>query len=219
VSASSDVVVVGSGGAGLTAALAAASDGADVVVIERSELVGGTTAVSGGTTWIPANHRAAAAGCADTAEAALAYLHAGGGDALNAPLLEAFVASGPTMLRFLEERAPMTFYIANDTDYHPELPGARRVGRSVLPSPFDPTPLAAWAERVRGVDLPLDVAEALGSLNPAPAGDDERSSERWTRGRALVGALLHGCLEHGVRVLTGHRARRLLTDVGGVTGI
>jgi succinate dehydrogenase/fumarate reductase flavoprotein subunit len=218
-----DVVVIGSGAAGLAAALAAACSGAEVVIVEKTGLLGGTTAMSGGTAWIAANHCAAAAGFDDSPEAALAYLCDGGGETVNRPLLEVFVASGASVLRELERHSPITFYLANDTDYHPELPGGMRVGRSVLPAPFDPAPLGPWARLIRSVDMPLDIAEALGSLNPpeaAPsAARSSDSGERWTRGRALVGSLLCACLDRGVRVLTGHRARRLQTTAGAVTGV
>src|SRR5579884_1938269 len=96
-----DVIVVGSGGAGLAAALAAATHGASVAVIEKTELLGGTTAVSGGTTWVPVNHLAAASGIEDSPAEALAYLLASSGDRANRLLLEVLVDAGARMLQFL----------------------------------------------------------------------------------------------------------------------
>jgi hypothetical protein len=218
-----DVVVIGSGAAGLSASLAAAASGAAVVVLEKTAVLGGTTAMSGGTAWIAANHCAAAAGCDDSPGASLAYLCAGGGDTVDRPLLEAFVASGAEVLRQIEAHSPARFYLANDTDYHPELPGALIRGHSVLPAPFDPAALGTWANLVRRVDVALDVAEALGSVNPpeeAPSvTGPSPPEERWARGRALVGALLQGCLERGVRVRTDCRARQLATADGAVVGV
>ena len=213
------MVVVGSGGAGLVAAIAAAAAGATVVVVEKTDAIGGTTAVSGGTTWIPANDRGAAAGCTDSAAEGLAYLCAGGGDHARRAHLEVFVEAGPRMLRFVEQHSAVQFVLGNDTDYHPELTGGKDRGRSLIPAPFDPARLGHLAPRVRHVDLPVDVAEAYGSVNPPraePSGDGEPP---WTRGRALVGGLVVGCVEHGVRFATGSRARELLTDEQRVCGV
>jgi 3-oxosteroid 1-dehydrogenase len=216
--AEADVVVIGSGGAGLVAALAAAVAGAEVMVVEKTSELGGTTAVSGGTIWVGANHLAAAAGCTDTPDETLAYLSAGGGDHVRRDLLEAFVDAGPRMLRFVEQHSPVRFSLGNDTDYHPELPGGKERARSVIPVPFDPGRLGSLAALVRYVDLPVDIAEAFGSLNPPrePSGD---GPPPWTRGRALVGGLVAGCLDYNVRFTIGARARQLLTGGGRVGGV
>ena len=218
-----DVVVVGSGGAGLTAALTAAAQGARVVLLEKTASLGGTTAMSGGTVWIPANHLATAAGLTDTRGEALEYLLDGGGETANRTLLETFVAQGPRMLDFLEQNTPGGFYLARDGDYHAERPGAKSQGRSVLPRPFDPGHLGSTAAHIRAVDMPLDVAEAYGSLNPpqdAPGGSaNGAAATLWTRGRALVGTLVAGCLARGVRLVTCQRARTLLTQGHRVVGV
>lgn len=218
-----DVVVLGSGGAGLTTALTAAAAGAKVVVLEKTPLLGGTTAMSGGTLWVPANHLAAATGVGDVPADALAYLTAGGGPTAKRFLLEAFVAAGDRMLQFLEADTAGGFYLANDGDYHAEAEGGRARGRSVLPLPFDPSRLGTVAGQVRSVDAAIDIAEAYGSLNPPedvpPHGRPSGGVEAWTRGRALVGSLLSGCLAHGVMVRTRHRGRRLLTEGERVVGV
>ena len=216
-----DIIVVGSGGAGLAAALAAANCGAEVVVVEKTMQLGGTTAISGGTMWLPANHLAAAAGYADSREEALRYLVAGGGETANTALLEAFVDTAPRMLRFLEDSTPTGFYLARDTDYHAELAGGKEIGRSILPMAFDPASLGVWAGLIREQEAPLDIAEAYGSLNRAEdaPGGPPYDAKKWTRGRALVGALVAGCLDRGVVFATGHRARRLLREHERVTGL
>ena len=91
-----DVVVVGSGGAALTAATLASDGGADVVVLEKSDMVGGTTAVSGGVMWLPRNHHMAEAGVEDTREEALAYIRRlTMGHEHDPALLEVFVDTAP----------------------------------------------------------------------------------------------------------------------------
>lgn len=214
-----DVVVVGSGGAGLVAALASAAAGATVTVVEKTSALGGTTAVSGGTTWIPANHCAAAAGCPDSAAEALAYLCAGGGERVRRAHLEVFVDSGPRMLRFVEQHSAVQFVLGNDTDYHPELPGGKDRGRSLIPAPFDPVRLGSLAPQVRHVDLPVDVAEAYGSVNPPREQPSGNGPTPWTRGRALVGGLVAGCVDLDVRFVTGARVRELLVEGGRVCGV
>ena len=93
------VVVVGSGAAGLTAAVAAATDGADVTVLEAAELLGGTTGISGGGIWIPANPWAAAAGVEDSPEEALRYLAALDIGHCDAALARAYVRDGVAAVR------------------------------------------------------------------------------------------------------------------------
>lgn len=214
-----DVVILGSGAAGLTAALAAASRGASVILVEKTARLGGTSAISGGTTWIPANHHAAEAGTADSTQEAFAYLRAGGGGTERPELLEAFVASGAVMLRFLETASPLRFVLGPQCDYHPELPGGKGAGRSLVPAPFDPAALGPWSARVRASELPLDLAEQYGSLSPVPA-PSVSDGPRWIGGRALVGGLLQACLANGVRVRVACRAQKLVLGRSGrISGV
>ena len=143
------IVVAGSGASGLVAALAAAVAGAAVLVVERAEELGGTTALGGGRVWVPANHCPENAG--DSAEAARAYL---GGlfPARYAHLTEAFVANAPAMARFVEERSPHRFAACPAyPDYHPERAGATAGGRCLDIELADlsaiATSLPAWNNR------------------------------------------------------------------------
>ncbi len=114
--AGADVVVVGSGAAGLTAALAASDAGARVVVLEHSEQIGGTTAVSGGALWIPLNHHMAEVGIEDSREDALAYTLA-----LTAGRVpRSLVDSGHEVVRRLEADSPLAFTPWNIPDYRQE---------------------------------------------------------------------------------------------------
>jgi 3-oxosteroid 1-dehydrogenase len=119
-----DILVVGSGGGALTAALAAAVLGADVLVVEKDALFGGTTASSGGAIWVPCSHIARAAGFEDSREEALRYLIAAIGDSVSRGRLEAYVDSAPRMLKFLEDHSHVHFWPSPYSDYYPELPGA-----------------------------------------------------------------------------------------------
>ena len=126
-----DVVVLGSGGAGLTAALAAAANGASVQVYEKAATVGGTTAVSGGIVWIPAHRRSSDGELTDAD--ALKYLEAQSLGVMDRELVETFVRTGPAMLDFVEEHSELQFEIAEGfPDYKPELPGGRPDGRPLV---------------------------------------------------------------------------------------
>ncbi|MEZ4216938.1 MAG: FAD-binding protein [Myxococcota bacterium] len=132
-----DVVVVGAG-TGVCGALAAATGGARVLVLEKRAGPGGNTAMSGGVAWIPNNHCMAAAGIADSRENALTYLRKLRLDQADDALLEAFVDAAPEMARFVEATTSIRWRVSTimgkAADYHPEWPGGVRRGRSIEPT-------------------------------------------------------------------------------------
>lgn len=129
-----DVVVLGSGGAAMTAAIAAHDFGApDVVILERSGTVGGTTAMSGGMLWIPNNPYQVEAGIEDSDDDIVAYLDALAPGALDPETLSAFLESGPEMIRYFKEKTPVRLHAYADfPDYRPYLPGAKADGGRAL---------------------------------------------------------------------------------------
>ena len=135
-----DVVVVGAGGAGMAAALAAAKLGLDTVVVEKSGYFGGSTARSGGGVWIPGNYALVAAGQTDPgdAEQARRYLDAIVGDVVPKVRRDTYLDRGPAVMDFLREHTPVRFtWVPQYSDYLPEQPGGRAAGRSVEPVPLD----------------------------------------------------------------------------------
>lgn len=133
-----DVVVVGAGGAGMTAALAAADRGLGTLVVEKSEYFGGSTARSGGGVWIPGNYALRAAGVPDSPEDAKAYLGSIVGDVVPEERRDAFLERGPETLEFVRDHSAVDFvWVPEYSDYYPEAPGGRAVGRSVEPRPVD----------------------------------------------------------------------------------
>lgn len=135
-----DVVVVGAGGAGMTAALAAAEHGLDTVLIEKSAFFGGSTARSGGGVWIPGNAALKAAGQVDAndRQASSDYLQAIVGDEVPKERRETFLDRGPEVIDFLLEKTPVKLkWVPDYSDYLPEQPGGRAAGRSVEPIPMD----------------------------------------------------------------------------------
>lgn len=215
-----DVVVLGSGGAGLTAALTAAVNGAAVAVYEKAPTVGGTTAVSGGVVWIPA-HRRSPDGELTVADA-LTYLHAQSLGSMDDALVDTFVRTGAAMLDFVEAHSGLRFEIAAGfPDYKPELPGGRPTGgRSLSAAPFDLRQLGEWRDRI--TSFPADWsnvgfdAETRARLH-ASAGDD--SGDLCVAGTALVAGLLKGMLDLRVTPRTDARAVELVGDTNGISGV
>jgi hypothetical protein len=133
-----DLVVIGAGGAGLSAALFAAIDGAKVLVVERTEYVGGTTAWSAGTTWVPGTHHGSAVNPSDTLAEVTTYLNHAVGSQAPAALRDAFLKSGPEAVAKIEAQTPVRFRpYPKHPDYISDLPGSTLNGRALEPVPFD----------------------------------------------------------------------------------
>ncbi|SDD12118.1 3-oxosteroid 1-dehydrogenase [Nocardioides lianchengensis] len=133
-----DVVVVGAGGAGMTAALAAKKRGLDTVLLEKSAYFGGSTARSGGGVWMPGNYALKAAGQADDLALSKQYLDAIVGDDVPKVRRDTYLDRGAEVLDFIRETTPLRFtWVPDYADYHPERPGGRPAGRSCEPIPLD----------------------------------------------------------------------------------
>lgn len=147
-----DLLVVGSGAGGMTAALVAALEGADALVVEKAPVYGGTTALSGGGMWVPNNPTLERAGITDPDEQVIGYLEHVTAGTVGRDRLEAYVREGPEMFRMLEGRTQhLRFsWCPGYSDYHPEAPGGRPEGRSVECPPFDMRRLGPLAATQRG---------------------------------------------------------------------
>ncbi|WP_036463906.1 3-oxosteroid 1-dehydrogenase [Mycolicibacterium neoaurum] len=133
-----DVVVVGSGAAGMVAALTAAHQGLSTVVVEKAPHYGGSTARSGGGVWIPNNEVLQRDGVKDTAAEARKYLHAIIGDVVPAEKIDTYLDRSPEMLSFVLKNSPLKLcWVPGYSDYYPETPGGKATGRSVEPKPFN----------------------------------------------------------------------------------
>lgn len=215
-----DVVVLGSGAAGLTAALTAAVAGAAVEVYEKAATVGGTTAVSGGILWIPAHDRLP--GAELTVEDAMSYLRAQSLGYLDDELVETFVRTGPEMLDFIEAHSQLRFEVAEGfPDYKPELPGGRPGGgRSLHARPVELTQLGEWSRRI--TSFPPDFsnvgidAETRARIH---ATLDDDSGEYCVAGTALIAGLLKALLDRGVQPHVNARAIELTGGPDGITGV
>jgi len=222
-----DVVVLGTGVAGLTAALAAAHSGASVKVFEKSPFVGGTSAMSGGIIWMPNNHLQEFAGVEDSRQKALAYLDALSLGQIDSDMASTFVDKGPEMLQWVEEVTPCSFHIIeNYPDYHPEHPGGLpNGGRSLDNALFALPELGDWGKLLRNHERgnPVMLTETpLGGATSSPS--RETLEGRVTKGEigmglALVAALLKALLDLGIEPETQSQAIKLLSSDDGVIGV
>jgi succinate dehydrogenase/fumarate reductase flavoprotein subunit len=226
-----DVLVIGSGGPGLVAALVAHDAGAKVAVVEKTARVGGTTAVSGGVLWIPNNHHMPEVQIADSREEALAYTRRLADGRSDERLIETFLDTAPAMVRYLEERTALRFAaLGRYPDYHPEFPGGKPGGRSLDPGLFDTNDLGAWKDRLRKSAVfgatAMSVAEATewGVFSKPLALPYKLLAERFKKGlvcygAALAGNLLKALLDRHVEPLLGVRGRELLVEDDRVVGL
>ncbi len=200
------VLVVGSGAAGLAAAVAAAREGADVLVLEADRLLGGTTAISGGVVWAPANPWATG----DTPASALAYLRRLATGDVDDRLMDVFCHDAARVVAELAEHTPLEWQgLPAWPDYHSELPDGRPGGRSIWPRP-----LAVPADVAGRLRRPLEHTD---HVLEAPA-DDGVVLRGPVRGHTLVAGLVLALLAMGVELRTGARVSHLVRAGDRVTG-
>ncbi|MGC8511992.1 MAG: FAD-dependent oxidoreductase [Acidimicrobiales bacterium] len=224
-----DVIVAGTGAAGLTAAIAAHDGGAKVALFEKGEQVGGTSAWSGGHVWIPNNPHMAADGAADSRDLALTYLMSLSRGTIEERLAEAFVDAGPRMVEYLDAKAGTDFYsVRGFPDYHPEHPGGLPGGGRTVECPlFAFEQLGEWAARVTPspyfATMNITMSETpLGAAVPSMPSPEEmqrrKIHDERGLGQALVGRLLKACLDRRIEPVRSARMRNLVIDAGRVTG-
>nr|WP_272490809.1 FAD-dependent oxidoreductase [Mesobacterium pallidum] len=239
-----DLLVIGSGAAGLAAAVTAAHHGLRVILSEKSATLGGTTAWSGGWIWAPCSPVAHRHGIVEDPSEPRRYLEAVLGNTFNAARVDAFLRAAPEMVGFFETNTALTFDCgAGIPDTYSHQPGAGMGGRSVIAQPYDARDLGAavallrkpmkettfWGMTIQaGPDLrafmtatrspgsALHVARRLGRHLWDLARHGRGMQLR--NGNALVGRLLRAALDLQVTLLPGHPARDLLREDGRVAG-
>lgn len=213
-----DLVVVGSGAAGLMAALSAAVAGAKVLVLERSPLIGGTSAISGGQIWSPLNALMERAGAADDRGEALDYLSRVTLGAVGEERLSRYLEASPALLECLEAWTELRFFQIERPDYHPDFLGARD-GRAFEPLPYETSRLGEWRSRIRTSPLrgPVTSRELRAGLNPDLLAK-RRARDVRAQGAGLVAGLVRACLDRGVAFESDIRITDLMLDGGAVRG-
>jgi succinate dehydrogenase/fumarate reductase flavoprotein subunit len=240
-----DVVVVGSGGAGMMAAIVAAHAGLEVLLVEKTQYFGGTTAYSGGGLWIPGNHLMSAAGLSDTRSSAEHYIKHIVGEQVRPEMLDAFLDNGPAMVRYLADRTAVQLMSRSPApDYYTEVEGSTAGGRALGPPVFDGRRLGSYLSKLRppfrefnapfGMMLsPLDLMHILNARKTKAAfkytanlvarfiWDRLRYSRgtRLTMGGALAASLLRSALDAGVTLWSESPAKALIKKGNRVDGV
>ena len=225
-----DLVVVGTGAAGCAAALAGAAHGLRVVLLEKSERLGGATAGSLGGFWAPCNHLMAAAGLDDSLDAARRYMAFLSGGYALAPMTEAYLRAAPLALADFALAGVGLRLMRNLPDhYFPQGPGATADGRMVETLPIARAAIAPWGDRLEeGVYNEPGVswgdAIAWGGLGARQRWPEAELQARiagglLAAGAGLIGQFLAQLMTRGVTILAGFRADRLLMEAGRVTGL
>ncbi|WGD49415.1 FAD-dependent oxidoreductase [Bradyrhizobium sp. CB1650] len=239
-----DVIVIGSGAAGMAAALFAAIEGCKVLVVERTEYVGGTSALSAATTWMPNSRHSASVNPDDSREKVRKFLDGVVGNHSPAAMREAFLDSAPEAVAILEANSEVKFRpYATHPDYEQQFEGATMRGRALEPVPFDGRSLGADLGKIRPpipeftifggmmVDR-TDIGHLLAVRKSARsfghafkilahyAGDrlKGRRGSRLVMGNALIGRFLASLNARGVDILLRTEVQDLKTENGAVTG-
>lgn len=240
-----DLIVVGSGAAGLATAITAKKRGLDVIVLEKEPVFGGTTALSGGVLWIPMNPHGRKQNPADTADAVRRYMMEETGSFYDEATVNAFIENGPRMVEFFERETEMKFIPTLYPDYHPDLPGGAEIGRSILAAPYDIRGLGQDMARLK---LPLKTITFIGMMFNSSNADLKhffnvtksltsfvyvakrlanhlkelalyRRAINVTSGNALAARLAKSALNLGIPILTGTPAKQVLIEDGKAIGV
>jgi 3-oxosteroid 1-dehydrogenase len=238
-----DFVVVGSGGGSMCAGLVMRSTGKSVLILEKTGLVGGTTARSGGVMWVPNNPFMTRDGIEDSYEKAAAYLDAVLPDPKDAPgatraRRAAYLTEAPRMLEFLGSRGIKLTRVKEWPDYYDDLPGGSVPGRTVVAELFDANELGAWTEKLRPSFVHLPIPASLEEMLELPA--MKRSwavkmllvklvlrgvvakitGKRWVAGgAALQGRMLQAALREGIEIRTDSPVTEILFEEGRAAGV
>lgn len=241
-----DFVVVGSGGGSMCASLVMRSAGKSVLILEKTDLIGGSTSRAGGVMWIPNNRFMKRDGVEDSLEQAEKYLDALMGDASDAP-----GASRERRRRYLTEAPAMVDYLVDQgvkltrakywPDYYDDLPGGSVAGRTVVAELFDANELGAWKQKLRPTFIRAPVAllqPTLEEMMQLPGLNRswrvkmllaklvvrgllaKLTRKEWVAGgAALQGRMLQAAVRNGVDIRTDSPVNELIVDAGVVKGV
>lgn len=237
-----DFVIVGSGGGGMVAALTANEAGASALVLEKQELVGGSTAMSGGVVWVPNNPVMRADGIPDSYEDGMAHFDAVVGDVGPASSFErrhAFVTAGSEMVSFLQDLGVGFVHCLGYSDYYSNAKGGRDEGRAIEPVPFDGRVLGEWLEKLQpglaqslGLAVMTNEARSLSHYNRSVRAfavsarvvlrtfaARARRQALLTNGASLIGQMLAIAIARDIPVWTDAPLDELIIEDGRLVGV
>jgi 3-oxosteroid 1-dehydrogenase len=228
------VIVVGAGIGGMTAAITAAEAGLSVTLVEKGDKVGGAAAYSGGQVWTGGNHVAERLGIEDSVAETVEYVRAAAKrdeTSVDVAMCRTWLQGASDAARWLEERGVIQWQLIPDYPdyYYPTLPGSRARGRYLTGAPFDGHRLGEARAHLHvsphfPVGITYDEMFAWGGMSSKTKWDwnlvtKRRDDDILTFGTGIAAALYQGVLDRGVRVLRGHSAIELLSEGGRVTGL
>ena len=227
-----DVVVIGSGGAGLTSALASRAHGARTLLLEQADAVGGTYSYSSGLAWVPANSQMRAQGLLDSEEEALAHVRELSGGRHDEAILQSFVHNAPRVIDWLQAMQVPFDVVPGYPDYYAERLGGKHEGRYVSSPVFYPgehldeywVQHSSSSPHYTGLVASWREIQDWGGLAAMASWDWTELASRVVRngrafGAATTGYLLAACLRAGVDVRCRWSASELITIDGRVTGV
>ncbi len=239
---SADLVIVGSGGGGVVAAMAAKDLGLQPIVLEKQSILGGSTAMSGGVIWVPNNPLMRAEGVADSHAEGLAYLQDVVGDVGPASSLERremFLTAGSDMISFLQRKGVHLVRCPGYSDYYSNNTGGNAEGRAIEPTPFDARQLGEWHDKIqpglaRGLGLAVKTNEmrsiqhynrSVGAFTIAgrvwlrTKASQLRGQELLTNGASLIAQMVKILLSLRVPIWVNTSFDELVVDNGRVVGV
>lgn len=197
-----DLLVVGSGGGGMTAALVGKLGGLNALILEKTEYFGGSTALSGGTVWVPENYVMAEAGLPDSYEQAALYLETIIGERIPRVKQQAYLHASREMLAYLRDHTQVKFQLTPGyTDYYPELPGGTLGGRGVEPIPINGKQLGDEFKHLRPSIFEAPLGLALTSKEYRQVGMLTSTLEGLLAGMK-IGLRAAYCAVAGIKLLT-----------------
>ena len=239
-----DLLVVGSGAGGLSAAVTAAQLGLKVLVVEKEAHYGGTTAWSGGWMWLPRNPLAVEAGIEEDIEKPLSYLRHELGEKFDEARARTFLEAAPKMVEFFRSQTALQFIAGNAIpDFHGRTPDASLGGRSLCAAPFDGRRLGKHIDQLKpplpettlwgmGIASGAELKHFLNATRSAASFWHvtklvlahwrdllvHRRGMRLVNGNALVASLAASAFEAGVEIRTNSAVKQLLRCEGRVVG-
>lgn len=242
-----DLIVVGSGAAAFMGALRASVEGASVLMLEKGEQFGGTSARSGAGIWIPNNPDIHTAGVQDSAEDAFSYMRAVIPSSYSDDeTLRHYIEQAPQMLTYLHAHSDVKYRPAPGyADYYPDVEGWKSGGRTMDPVPLDGRKLGDTlykmvevhrASRAMGI-FSMSILEGMQILASTPGWQKimagiilryladipgrlkGKRDRRLAQGNALIGGLYQACMARGVELRLNTPVSQLITEDGAVTGV
>ncbi|CAB1370821.1 FAD-binding protein [Denitratisoma oestradiolicum] len=235
-----DVIVVGSGGGALLSAVRAHDLGMKVLVIEKSDQYGGTSATSGGALWIPLN-----GAVEDSYESAFTYMKTAAAGTTTDSKIRAYLDSAKEMIRFVNDKTALRYQVSTGyADYYPDVPCALDMGRAMEPVPFDGALLGEEIHKLRpshpgvtlmGIGMTIPESNVMATKAPGwlwivlkilfryyldlPWRFKTKRDRRLCLGNALIGGLRHAMLARDIPLWLNCPLESLIREDGRVVGV